>query len=83
MDQYLFTARSVTHAQRMAQALERSGIYVSIRRAGAALTGKGCGYTVQVSARQFKRAAEVLRSSGLPPVRAFREVNGQRQEVAL
>ncbi|MBO4915404.1 MAG: DUF3343 domain-containing protein [Oscillospiraceae bacterium] len=83
MDHFIFTARSVTHAQRMAQVLERSGIYVSIHRAGAAITGNGCGYTLQVPSRQFKRASELLRSSGQHPVKAFHVINGQRQEVAL
>ena len=82
MEQYIFTARSVTHAQRMAQELERSGIYVSIRRSGTALTGNGCGYTLQVPARQFQRAAELLKKTAQHPVKAFRVVNGQRQEVS-
>ena len=34
MDYYLFAARSVTHAQRMARLLSDAGISAKIRRAG-------------------------------------------------
>ena len=46
MDYYLFAARSVTHAQRMARLLSDAGISAKIRRAGAAITERGCGYKV-------------------------------------
>ena len=49
MDYYLFAARSVTHAQRMARLLSDAGISAKIRRAGAAITERGCGYTLAVS----------------------------------
>ena len=57
MDYYLFAARSVTHAQRMARLLSDEGVPVKIRRAGNAITGHGCGYTLEVSAKYFARAA--------------------------
>lgn len=56
MDYYLFAARSVTHAQRMARLLSDEGVPVKIRRAGNAITGHGCGYTLEVSAKYFARA---------------------------
>ena len=46
MDYYLFAARSVTHAQQMAGVLSGAGIGARIRRAGADVTGRGCGYTL-------------------------------------
>ena len=55
MDYYLFAARSVTHAQRMARLLSDAGISAKIRRAGAAITERGCGYTL-----------EIARHAGLP-----------------
>ncbi|MBE7008176.1 MAG: DUF3343 domain-containing protein [Ruminococcaceae bacterium] len=82
MDYYLFTARSITHAQQMAQVLERSGVYIKIRRVSPGMTKNGCGYTLQVASRQYRRAAEVLREAGIRPVKVFHVVNGQRQEVA-
>ena len=39
MDYYLFAARSVTHAQRMARLLSDAGISAKIHRAGAEITG--------------------------------------------
>ncbi|MBE7004397.1 MAG: DUF3343 domain-containing protein [Ruminococcaceae bacterium] len=83
MDHYLFTARSITHAQSMAQVLERSGIYIRIRRIGNGMTGNGCGYTLEVPARQYRRAAALLKASGTLPIRVFFVSNGKRQEVAL
>ena len=51
MEEYLITARSVTHAQRMAQALERRGLHTVVARAPdgsglrlcAAAAGQGKG----------------------------------------
>ena len=83
MDHYLLTARSITHAQRMAQVLERSGIYVKLRRIGSGVTKSGCGYTLQVTERQYARAMEALRGSGIMPVKVFRMTDGARHEVAL
>ena len=48
MDYYLFAARSVTHAQRMTRLLSDAGISAKIRRAGAAITERGCGYTLEI-----------------------------------
>lgn len=83
MDYYLFTARSITHAQRMAQVLERSGIYVKIRRVGRELTKSGCGYTLQVPERRFSQAVEALRAAEARPVRIFFVSDGAMREVTL
>ena len=82
MDYYLFTARSITHAQRMAQVLERSGIYVKIRRVGKELTKSGCGYTLQVPERRYAQALEALRAADVRPVRIFSVLGGIMYEVA-
>ena len=82
MDYYLFTARSVTHAQRMAQALERSGIYVKIRRVGKELTKSGCGYTLQVPERRYAQALETLRAANVRPIKIFSVLGGVMYEVA-
>ncbi len=82
MDHYLFMARSITHAQQMARAMERAGVYVSIRRVGG-VSQHGCGYSLQVPERQYARATAALRGEGLRPVRVFRVSGGQRREVAL
>lgn len=82
MEHYLFTARSITHAQRMAQVLERAGIPVRIRRIGAELTKSGCGYTLQVPERRYARALEALRAAELRPVKVFSVSGGVMREVA-
>ena len=82
MDYYLFTARSVTHAQRMAQVLERSGIYVKMRRVGKELTKSGCGYTLQVPERRYTQAVDTLRVAGVRPVGVFSVSGSAMREVA-
>lgn len=81
MDHYLFTARTVTHAQQMAQAMERAGVPVRLRRAGNSVTKNGCGYTLQVPERKYRAAADALREAGLRAVRVFHVVGGAAKEV--
>lgn len=83
MDHYLLTARSITHAQRMAQVLARAGINVKLRRIGSVVTGNGCGYSLEVPERKYRRAADALREAGLRPVKIFFVSGGTRTEVAL
>ncbi|MBQ9647397.1 MAG: DUF3343 domain-containing protein [Oscillospiraceae bacterium] len=83
MNHYLLTARTITHAQRMARALEHTGVSAKIRRIGSGVTKNGCGYTLQVPERQYQTAADALRTAGLRPVKAFHVVNGERREVDL
>ena len=64
MEEYLITARSVTHAQRMAQVLERRGLRVAVARAPIGLTGKGCGYVLRLRGRPRTEAA--LRRASCP-----------------
>ena len=70
MDYYLFAARSVTHAQRMARLLSDAGISAKIRRAGAAITERGCGYTLEIPRRHAARAMQACRAGGVLPVKA-------------
>ena len=81
MDHYLFTARSITHAQQMAKTLERAGVGARLRRVGGGFTKNGCGYTLQVAERKYRAAANALREAGLRPVKVFHVVNGVAHEV--
>lgn len=81
MDHYLFTARSVTHAQRMAHALASVGIGTSMKRVSNQVTGSGCGYTLQVGEGKLHRAYDALRASDLRPVKVFRVSGGELREV--
>lgn len=81
MEEYLITARSVTHAQRMAQALERRGVRAVVARAPMGLTGKGCGYVLRLRGRERTTAAlRLLREAGFAPTQVFcREDDGFRE----
>ena len=81
MDYYLFAARSVTHAQRMARLLSDAGISAKIRRAGAAITERGCGYTLEIPRRPRGRPA--WRAGGVLPVKVLFVSDDGMQEVAL
>lgn len=83
MDRYLFTARSVTHARQMAEALGRGGIHVRIRRVSGAEALRGCGYTLEVSERQYTDALQLLRGEKLRPVRIYAVSGGKMREVGL
>ncbi len=83
MDHYLFTARSITHAQRMAQVLERAGVPVKMRRIGRELTKSGCGYMIQIPQRRYAQAVEALHDAGVRPVKVFSMSGGMMHEVAM
>ena len=42
MEEYLLTARSVTHAQRMMQVLAQNGYHAAMGRSPVGLSGSGC-----------------------------------------
>ncbi len=81
MEYYLLTARSITHAQQMMRVLERVGIGTKVRRASPALTKRGCGYTLEVSKRNYARAMDALYRMHQSPIKVFSVRNGVRQEV--
>ena len=81
MDHYLFTARSVTHAQQMASALARHGVGATMRRSGGGVSGTGCGYTLQIGETKLRRAYDALSESGIRPVKVYRVSGGETREV--
>lgn len=81
MEHYLFTARSITHAQQMAQVLGRAGIPVKMRRVGRELTKSGCGYMLEIPYRRHALALDALRGANVRPVRIFSESGGAMREV--
>lgn len=84
MEEYLITARSVTHAQRMAQVLERRGLRVAVARAPMGLTGKGCGYVLRLRGRSRTEAAlRLLREAGFVPAQVFRRRDDGYEEVEV
>ena len=84
MEEYLITARSVTHAQRMAQALERKGLHAVVARAPMGLTGRGCGYVLRLRGREKAAAAwGLLREMGFSPAQVFQRWDDGYSEVEL
>lgn len=82
MRYYLLLSRSITHAQRMCAALERSGISARYSRPPLNLADQGCGYAVYVDAGLAARAMAALREAGLPPTRVFYFSDGAYREVS-
>lgn len=81
---YLIICRSLTYAQRTAQALERAGITAHILRSPKSVTGEGCSHAVKVSERNLADALMVLARVGLTPRRVFIIAgDGSYKEVRL
>jgi len=81
MMQYLIMCRSMTHAQRSAAVLERSGISVSVVKAPQGLSSSGCGYALSLY-RRVDEAIGILRKNSLINGKIFKRLeNGEYQEV--
>ena len=81
---YLIICRSLTYAQRTAQALERAGITAHILRSPRSVSGEGCRHAVKVSARNLADALTILGRVGLTPKRVFiQSADGSYKEVRL
>lgn len=72
MERYLLVARSITHAQQMMKVLDRAGIRTRVLRANAELTGRGCGYTLEVAERNYAAAIRRLQDAQVEPVKIVR-----------
>lgn len=83
MEEYLMTARSVTQAQRMMQALSQHGIRAAMGRSPVGLTGSGCGYVLRMQGQRAEEAAALLRSIGLAPLRIYVRNGSGYSEVEL
>ena len=81
MDYYLILARSVTYAQRMQRALERTGIHCQIARAPRDMTDLGCAYILRLAAADLKTALIALHREALDPVQIFLNQRGIFREV--
>ena len=84
MERYLLVARSITHAQQMMKVLDRAGIRTRVLRASAELTGRGCGYTLEVAERNYAAAIRRLMRQGVrhpPPAGRAGRAGQDRSEV--
>ena len=82
MEEYLLTARSVTHAQRMMQVLAQNGYHAAMGRSPVGLTGSGYVLRMQ-GCRAAEEAAELLRGLGFAPLRVFRRQGHGYSEVEV
>lgn len=84
MVSYLIICRSLTYAQRTANALERAGITAYIQRTPRVIAGEGCSHAVKISQRRLPEALRVLNRVGLSPQRLFvLDLDGSYREVVL
>ena len=83
MDYYLFTARSITQAQRMAQVLEQAGMHAGVQRLPMGLSNQGCAYGVRVNVSQYERALALVQSMGMGPLKVFVHSQAGFREVTL
>ena len=71
MEEVLFTARSITRAQRMDAELRKRGITAELIRAPAGLSERGCAYALRLGAEKMDAALAVLKNTGLQPYQIF------------
>lgn len=83
MDYYLFTARSITQAQRMAQVLGQAGIRTGVQRLPVGLSTQGCAYGVKIEAKWYARALSLVQSTGMGPSKVFRYGQQGYSEVTV
>ena len=74
MTQYLIMCRSLTYAQRAAQALERAGYRAAVVRAPQELRGNGCGYALSMR-RGFEEAVKLLQNQNLLSGKLYQKQN--------
>ena len=63
---YLIMCRSLTYAQRIANALETAGVPARVLRSPAEISPSGCSYSVRLPARSLAKTMAVLKHTGLP-----------------
>ena len=56
----------------MMKVLDRAGIRRRVLRASAELTGRGCGYTLEVAERNYAAAIRRLQDAQVEPVKIVR-----------
>ena len=83
METYWITFRSLTHAQRAARLLERSGLTVTLVKAPQGLSSSGCAYALTLR-RRVEEALGLLRRNSMRLGRVFRRgTDGSFEEVRL
>lgn len=66
MKYYFITFRSVTHAQRGEQILQKNGIRCTLLRTPKWMESKGCGYSLRLLTADVSVGTELLRRENVP-----------------
>ena len=72
MEEYLFTFRSITTAQRGKLTLERNQITSRLSRTPRVLASAGCGYCLRIRPADAGAAAKLLREAGIQVQKYYR-----------
>ena len=84
MKNYMITFRSVTYAQKGERVLKGAGIDCGLRRTPKALTGKECGYCLQIRPGDIWGAVEALQRAQVPFGKVFGiDYDGGFEELTL
>ena len=78
----LLVCRSITYAQRMAAALNGTGIPASVVRTPVGAAQESCGYSVRIRDSALPRARRALEQTGLAPKKTLRPGPGGVWEEA-
>ena len=82
MKTFLITFRSITYAQRAAQALIRAGIRTRLRRTPRWMEERGCGYGLEAVLGTLKDGLEILHTQQIPWRRTWLvKPGGEMEEV--
>ncbi len=84
MSYYFITFRSVTHAQRGEQVLQREGHRCAIQRTPRWMEEKGCGYSLRLRTEEIAQVLAALRRAGVPLRKVYlQRDNGELEELRL
>ena len=83
MAYYLFSAQTVTAAQRMVQILQGCGISGQLQRMPSALARQGCGFAVRVPQEDGAEAYRCLTANHLLSKHIYLRENNAYHEVIL
>ncbi len=79
---FYITFRSVTFAQRGERILTEAGIHCSLQRTPKWMESQGCGYALRIWAKNGEEALVLLRRSGVPVRKLYRQrEDGQLEEM--
>lgn len=78
---YYITFRSVTHAQRGEQALQKAGIHCTLLRTPKWMEQQGCGYSLRLWTNDTDPALRILNKAQVPTRKIYIQAgDGQLEE---